>query len=300
MMSVVLLGALVGLGALGVVYGLRSTEPSLEALSRAMSRPPPVNPVAPPDRGAIAGLGRWVVARTDVDALALRRGWSPVRSGLAVTARTWEDLASETIVSDTVTLFAPPMLWLAAEWAGIDLPLGVPVTLALVVVPLGVALPVVSLLRAARLRRVHVRIVLATFLDLVVMGLAGGVGVEGALHSASQASSDWALRRMARSLSKARDAGQSPWVALGLLGAELGVEELVELSSTLQLAGTEGARVRQSLSARAAALRRHEQADAESAANAVTERLFLPGALLLVGFLLFVGYPAFSRIIGGF
>ena len=39
------------------------------------------------------------------------------------------------------------------------------------------------------------------------------------------------------------------------------------------------------------ALRRHEQADAESAANTTTERLFLPGALLLVGFLLFVGLP---------
>jgi hypothetical protein len=32
----------------------------------------------------------------------------------------------------------------------------------------------------------------------------------------------------------------------------------------------------------------------------VTERLFLPGALLLVGYLLFIGYPAFSRVIGGF
>jgi tight adherence protein C len=47
-------------------------------------------------------------------------------------------------------------------------------------------------------------------------------------------------------------------------------------------------------------LRRHEQADAESAANATTERLFLPGALLLLGFLVFIGYPAFQRVLGGF
>ena len=78
------------------------------------------------------------------------------------------------------------------------------------------------------------------------------------------------------------------------------VPELVELATTVQLAGTEGARIRQSLTARAASLRRHEQADAESAANAMTERLFLPGALLLLGFLLFIGYPAFQRILGGF
>ena len=47
-------------------------------------------------------------------------------------------------------------------------------------------------------------------------------------------------------------------------------------------------------------MRRHAQAEAESAANAMTERLFVPGALLLLGFLLFIGYPAFQRIIGGF
>jgi hypothetical protein len=32
----------------------------------------------------------------------------------------------------------------------------------------------------------------------------------------------------------------------------------------------------------------------------MTERLFVPGALLLLGFLLFIGYPAFHRILGGF
>ncbi len=118
--------------------------------------------------------------------------------------------------------------------------------------------------------------------------------------AASQVSSDWAARRMDRALRRARDSGQSPWAALGRLGEQVGVPELVELSTTLQLAGTEGARIRQSLSARAVALRRHEQADAESEANAVTERLFLPGALLLIGFLVFIGYPAFARILGGF
>jgi hypothetical protein len=32
----------------------------------------------------------------------------------------------------------------------------------------------------------------------------------------------------------------------------------------------------------------------------MTERLFVPGALLLIGFLCFVGYPALTRILGGF
>jgi tight adherence protein C len=105
---------------------------------------------------------------------------------------------------------------------------------------------------------------------------------------------------MGRALATARESGTAPWAALEALGREIRVPELVELATTVQLAGTEGARIRQSLSARAASLRRHEQAEAESAANAMTERLFLPGALLLVGFLVFVGYPAFTRILVGF
>jgi hypothetical protein len=32
----------------------------------------------------------------------------------------------------------------------------------------------------------------------------------------------------------------------------------------------------------------------------MTERLFLPGALLLLGFLVFIGYPAVDRILSGF
>ena len=110
----------------------------------------------------------------------------------------------------------------------------------------------------------------------------------------------WAAQRMGRTLLTARDSGAAPWEALEALGRELLVPELVELATTVQLAGTEGARIRDSLTARAASLRRHEQADAESAANAMTERLFLPGALLLLGFLVFIGYPAFQRILGGF
>jgi len=110
---------------------------------------------------------------------------------------------------------------------------------------------------------------------------------------------DWTARRIARALGTARDGGLPPWDALAGLGAELGVPQLVEVATTVQLAGTEGARIRQALTARGASLRRHEQAEAESAANAMTERLFVPGALLLLGFLVFIGYPAVHHILGG-
>jgi Flp pilus assembly protein TadB len=245
-------------------------------------------------------MGREVVARADPERLVSRPGWGVLGTGLAITGGSWDELAAKMVVGGAAGLLVPPLLWAGADAAGFSVVLAVPVVLALVAVPLGAGWPVMAMVRAAHRRRDHARVMIGSFIDLVVLGLAGGVGIEGALFAASQVSSDWMVRRMSRALSTARDAGVSPWLALGQLGEEIGVDELVELSATLQLAGTEGARIRQSLAARSVALQRHRQAEAESEANAMTERLFLPGALLLVGFLLFIGYPALSRILGGF
>jgi len=106
-------------------------------------------------------------------------------------------------------------------------------------------------------------------------------------------------RRLFAALSLCRDTGEPPWEALARLGKTLGIDELGELAATTGLAAMEGAKVRTTLAARSASIRRHELASAEAEANALTERLFLPGMFLLVGFLIFIGYPAFTRIASG-
>jgi len=296
MTVVVGLGLLMGIGCLGIAYGLRSATPSLDVVLTTWQRGPD-GPLRTPTTGTIA---RRLGAETT--AWAERSGWYghpravSLRTALAITDMAPDLLATRILVLGAAALLLPPLLWLGCLAVGLSLPLLVPLLLIALSVVLAIGLPVVALFRMANERRRHFRVVV----DLVVLGLAGGVGVEGALHAATQVSPDWAARRMARVLLTARDRGMSPWTALAGLGVELGVQELVELSAIVQLAGTEGARIRQTLSARAASLRRHEQAEAESAANAVTERLFLPGALLLLGFLLFIGYPAVERILGGF
>ncbi len=241
-----------------------------------------------------------MVAYLDTTGIRALSRWPDFASCLAISGQSLERLATQVLVLGGAGLLAPPFLWLVAQLVGVSTPVEVAILVALIGGFGGLVIPVFELFKRARERRRHFRIVIGSFVDLVVLGLAGGVGVEGAMFAASQVSGDWAARRMARALMQARDSGRSPWIALGQLGESIGVPELVELSTTLQLAGTEGARIRQSLSARAVSIRRHEQADAESAANAMTERLFLPGSLLLLGFLLFVGYPAFSRILSGF
>lgn len=298
MTMVVLLGSLAGLGSIGVVLGLRPRPLSLESVAASAYRPIDSRPSA--SKPVIDRIGQSAVHLTGAELLISRPSWAALTRSLAVSGTSLDRLAAQVLVSGGLGFLAPPLIWLALEALGLSLPLGVLVLFALLVGVAMAVLPVAAMLQRAQERRRHFRVVVGSFVDLVVLELAGGMGIEGALFAASQISPDWAAQWMARSLLTARDSGTSPWSALGALGAEIGVTELVELSTTLQLAGTEGARIRQSLQARAASLRRHEQADEESAANAVTERLFVPGALLLVGFLVFVGYPAFTRILGGF
>lgn len=299
-----MLGIVTGFGGLGIVYGLHRGTPSLDAVARTMSRP--LVAPGPTPSAAVTTVTLWsrageaAVAAGDRAGLLSHPRWQALLPSLDITGMTPAQLASQILVGCGAGLLLPPAAWMLALLLGVGMPATAAMVGAAIAVPAGSCLPVVAVLRRARARRRHFRVVIGTFIDLVVLSLAGGVGIEGALVAASQVSSDWAERRMARALSTARDGGHSPWAALGRLGDQLALPELVELSTTLQLAGTEGARIRQALSARAVSLRRHEQADAESEANAVTERMFLPGALLLIGFLLFVGYPAFSRLLGGF
>ena len=77
------------------------------------------------------------------------------------------------------------------------------------------------------------------------------------------------------------------------------MHQLSELAASVSLAGTEGARVRASLAAKAAALRTRELTDAEGDAQAATERMSLPVVMLFIGFLVFIGYPALASVLAG-
>ena len=305
MTAVVLLGLLVGIGVVGVVHGLRTPTPTLATVLTAWQR---TGGSAHPDGRAAPDEGRaglWTLGRRPARVVVESR-WSDHRwirhlgQDLAVTGRSRDLVAGQVVVAAGAGILGPPLLWLLLVVAGQSMAVGI-VLGAMLLLPLaGAALILGALHQAAEEERRHVRAVVASFVDLVVMGLAGGVGIDGAVLAAAQVSPARAARRMTAVLVTARESGSPSWDALSSLGTAIGVVELVDLAGVVRLAGTEGTRIRQALESRSAAMRRHAQADAESAANTVTERLFLPGALLLVGFLVFLGFPAFQRILGGF
>lgn len=223
-----------------------------------------------------------------------------VTSWCAAADRTVEEVAAQMVLGALCGILVPFVVVAVAIPAGGRLPEVLPVWAGLLAVSGGALVPLISLRTEARAARGAARAVLSLFLDLVTLCLAGGMGIEGALHASAAIAQDPLSARLRQSLSAARDRGETPWQALAALGSQLHLDELTELSAAVALAGTEGARIRSTLSAKAASMRRRQLSEAEAYANTITERLFLPGMFLLFGFLLFVGYPAVSKILGGF
>jgi Flp pilus assembly protein TadB len=160
----------------------------------------------------------------------------------------------------------------------------------------GFVYPDVAVREEADRQRQAFRHALSAYLDLVNVILAGGGGIDTALHAAADAGDGPAFAQLRLALDRARLTNRSPWDVFAELGARLNVPELGELAASVSLAGSHGARIRQSLAAKADALRGHQLAEIEADAESATERMTIPVAVLLFGFLVFIAYPALVQI----
>ena len=134
----------------------------------------------------------------------------------------------------------------------------------------------------------------AVFLDLINVLLAGGAGIETAMLAAASAGDGWGFEQLRMSMARAQSARRSYWDSLRETGEIFGIESLEEVANSAQLAGEHGARIRQSLTAKAESLRNRNLARIEHEAEQRTERMGIPVVLLFIGFILLVGYPAFA------
>ena len=82
------------------------------------------------------------------------------------------------------------------------------------------------------------------------------------------------------------------------LSAGRGVPEALD-AAALALVAEDGAKIRESLSARATSMRRRELADAEGRAGENSESMLVAQLVIAIGFIVFLVYPALSGIMGG-
>jgi Flp pilus assembly protein TadB len=215
---------------------------------------------------------------------------------LALVGRTPERHAFDKLLGAVAGLLVPNMAAVGVLAAGLPLPVGAVGVLSLATAASGFVLPDFVLRDEAERRRRAFRHTLSSYLDLVNVLLAGGAGIETALHAAADAGDGWGYQTIRVELRRARLTGQSPWDTFADLAERLGVAELAELAASVSLAGSHGARIRASLAAKADTLRGHQVAETEASAEAATERMTVPVAVLLFGFLVFIAWPAIAQI----
>jgi tight adherence protein C len=225
------------------------------------------------------------------------RGWKQrnVKADLAILDKSYEAFLATKFLLPAIALIFIPVFVVACTVLG--LPLAIPLWLGILLAALFFFLPDIQLRQEAGQRRKDFRHVVGAFLDLVAMNLAGGRGVPEALMMASQIGDGWALRRIREALANARITGQTPWQALGALGDEVDIAELRDLSAALALVADDGAKVRQSLSARAASMRNRQLSDLEGKAGERSQSMLVAQLLFCAAFMVFLAYPALIRVL---
>ncbi len=138
---------------------------------------------------------------------------------------------------------------------------------------------------------------MAAYLDLVAHGRAADLGPSQALEQAAHIGHGWAFLRLQQALAQARVGQVPPWQELLELTRALGLPALDDVAEIMRISAHDGAAVAQTLRERARALRTQLLADAAAEANAVSEKMTAPGALLAVLVMVAIAFPAVIRIL---
>jgi tight adherence protein C len=140
---------------------------------------------------------------------------------------------------------------------------------------------------------------LTVYVDIVGISLAGGAGVEDALMVAAQAGSGPQFERLDAALRAAQTRRHKLWHALDELGTQADILPLRELASAVDLAAESGSRIRETLLAKANAMRIRQLTEVEADAQKASETMGIAPALMAIAAVVLIGYPALARFLAG-
>jgi hypothetical protein len=297
MIAVIVAGIGVGAGMLLVLRGLFPAPLTLRAALDALSgtrNDPSLDHLS----GGTNGARNMVARLLEVNVAKIPRLAEMVVPDLAITATPPETFAIKVVGYGVAMALMVPLLAIGAATAHIDVSLAVPVLGVLVLGVGGAALPFIDLHTAAERRRRHFCHSLATYASLVSMAMAGSMGWSSALEAAASVSStDWAMDEIAQALLWSQAYHRPPWEGLDRLADRFALSDLSDLARSMAQAG-DGARIRATLETKAASLRLSETTAAEHDAQAVTQKMLLPGVLLMAGYGVLIFYPALASFTG--
>jgi hypothetical protein len=288
-------GGLLSLGVVLLIARFVPAEPDLaEALARltpGRTRPTVVGPVT--TATGKERIGVWALKALP-PALWIR---TPHRE-LALLRIPLARFYGDKIVMALMGLLIPPLLGFFFEQIGLGLPVAIPAVASLALAVVMFFLPNYNAVDDARKARLEFTRALGAYIDLVALERHNGSGVRQAMEAAAQVGNSWVFTRLSEELTRSRWSGQPPWDALHALADELGLPELDDFADIMRLSGEEGASVYTNLRARSAAMRTAMLNDEITEANAVGERMTIPGSLLGVIFMALLVAPSLLRMFG--
>ena len=286
-------GALIALGVVLLVVRLMPAEPDLaEALGRLTPTRGRANALNPASvSSGKERLGVWAMkalppamwVRTPTRELALLR--IPL-------ARFYGDKLTFAFLG----LLIPPLLAWFFGLIGLGFPVAIPALASLGLAVVTFFLPNYNAVDDARKARLEFTRALGAYIDLVALERHSGSGVRQAMEAAAEVGDSWVFTRLSEELTRSRWSGLPPWDALHTLAEELGLPELDDFADIMRLSGEEGASVYANLRARSAAMCTAMLNDEIAEANAVGERMTIPGSLLGVIFMALLVAPSLLRM----
>jgi len=184
-----------------------------------------------------------------------------------------------------------------APLVGVTVPLLAVIAVATAFGEVGWTYPELEVRSRARAARKAWAETLTVYVDIVGISLAGGGGVEDALMVAAHSGSGPQFEELAATLRAAQTRRHKLWQALDELGERADIVPLRELASAVDLAAESGSRIRETLLAKAGAMRVRQLTDAEAEAQKSTETMGIAPALMAVAAVVLIGYPAVARFL---
>jgi Flp pilus assembly protein TadB len=290
MILVTIAGAGFGLGLylfFSALYPAR--EPLAAALDR-LGRPLPQSTDGPKTLDAQVGATFRRIPTVD-------RILGRLATDLRVLRKDPDEVAASLVVCGLVGLVWAPIVAAGAVALGIPIPWMIPAWLSVAGAVVAMLVPYRNIREKASEARAAFGHALSAYCDVCAMAMSAGRETYAAMFEAASAGDGWAFAEIRNALERGFIGGDKPWDSLIALGEQLGLDDLAELGATIALAGGEGAAVRDTVASKARSIRERLVTDAEKRASAATERMAVPVAMLMIGFLWFLTYPALAVIL---
>jgi hypothetical protein len=290
LLPILLTGGTVGAGLALLVRELLRPQP---ALGPALARSAPATLSLPePELAREEVWGRWLLGR-----LERLPGVRIPATNLALLGQGPGQFMLKKTALAGLGLLCPVIATIPWIVAGVGVPFYVPAAVGLLVAGLLFITPDLAVRDQAKRAREEFAHALSAYLDLVALKRAADAGPAEALEKAAEVGRGWPFLYLQGALRRARLEKVPPYQALTELAEEYELPVLTDVADIMRGSATDGAAVYKALRARTAALNAELLADQASEANAASETMTAPGALLAVLVMLLMAFPAVIRML---